>query len=163
MKPVIPLLIMTVSLAACSKTVPCDPEKIEAFFQLPADKALGGARFLCEYPRGLKKMLDSVDMASPEQRLQMVARAVSEDISHLELVCHRAVGVFREMAEVAPDRKVPLLIEGCHLTSLGLASRAEMLKADLSKLMVAVMLYGWMQEKKVPQARRICRFILAMD
>jgi len=159
----IPIILVTVSLAACNKTAPCDPEKIEAFFQLSPDQALGGARFLCEYPRGLKNMLDGVDMASPEQRLQMVARAVSEDISHLELICHRAVGVFREMAEVAPERKVPLLIEGCHLTGLGLASRAEMLKADLSKLMVAVMLYGWMQEKKVPQAKRICRFILGLD
>jgi len=163
MKRVLLAILLASFMIACSKKVPCDPEKIEAYFQLPADKALGGARFICEYPHGLQKMLESVDMASPDQRLQLVARAVSEDISHLELVCHRAVGVFRELEEVAPDRRVSLLIEGCHLTSLGLASRAEMLRADLSKLMVAVMLYGWMQEKQVPQAKRICRFILGME
>jgi hypothetical protein len=165
MKRTLFLMAVVASLppSGCSKKGHCDPEKIEAFFQLPSEKALGGARFICQYPRTLQTMLDQLDMASPDQRAAVVARAVSEDISQLERICHRAVWVVRDLAEEPEDHKVSSLIEGCELTSLGLASRSEMLRADLPDLLTAVMLYGWMQEKKTPQARKICRLILGLQ
>lgn len=59
MKRVLLITLVAASLAACSQKGPCDPEKVKAYFTLPIDKALGGARLICKYPGTLQTMLDN--------------------------------------------------------------------------------------------------------
>lgn len=163
MRRAILIIVLASSLVACSKKGPCDPQKIEAFFTLPKDKALGAARLLCKYPASLQSMLDSLDMASPDQRPAIAAKGVTQNIIYFQRACPRAVHVFKVVAEVSAEQKTTMLVQGCGLEQQGLARRYEMQGADLVNLMVAVMLYEWMQEKEVPQARDICRYILGLS
>jgi hypothetical protein len=162
MNRVVLIILLASSLAACSKQEPCDPEKVAAFFTLPKDNALGGARSICKYPPALQTMLDNLDMASPDQRAALVAKAISQDISHFQRVCPRAAGVMRVVAEVSAKQKNYMLDQGCGLERLKLASRTEILHADVDRLLVAIMVYGWMKEEKVPQAHKICRRIMGL-
>jgi hypothetical protein len=163
MKRAILISLLAMSLIACSKKGPCDPEKVEAFFTLPKDKALGGARLLCKYPPALQSMLDGLDQASPDQRPAIAAKGVTQNILYFQRACPRAAHVFKVVAEVPAEQKTAMLVQGCGLEQQGLAKRYEMLNADLVNLMVAVMLYEWMQEKEVPQARDICRYLLGLS
>jgi hypothetical protein len=163
MKRVFLVILLSMSLIACSKKGPCDPEKVEAFFTLPKDKALAGARLLCKYPASLQSMLDGLDQAAPDQRPAIVAKGVTQNILYFQRACPRAAQVFKLVAEVPAAQKTAVLVQGCGLEQLGLARRYEMMGADLENLMVAVMLYGWMQDEEVPQARRICRYILGLQ
>jgi hypothetical protein len=163
MKRAILVILLAISLIACSKKGPCDPEKVEAFFTLPKDKALGGARLLCKYPPSLQSMLDGLDQAAPDQRPAIVAKGVTQNILYFQRACPRAAQVFKLVAEVPAAQKTAVLVQGCGLEQLGLARRYEMMGADLENLMVAVMLYGWMQDEEVSQARKICRYILGLQ
>jgi hypothetical protein len=163
MRRTILIILVAASLAACSKKGPCDPDKVKAFFTLPKDKALGAARLLCKYPAGLQSMLDGLDMASPDMRPAIAAKGVTQNILYLQRACPRAAHVFKVVAEVPAGQKTAMLVQGCGLERQGLAKRYEMLGADVVNLMVAVMLYEWMQEQEVPQARKICRFILGLE
>ena len=163
MRRVILIILVAISLVACSKKGPCDPEKVKAFFSLPQDQALGGARHLCKYPAGLQTMLDGLEMASPDQRPAIAAKGVTQNILYFQQACPRAAHVFKVVAEVPAAQKTAMLVQGCGLEQQGLAKRYEMLGADLVNLMVAVMLYEWMQEKEVPRARDICRYLLGLS
>ena len=163
MRRAILIILVAAALAACSKKGPCDPDQVKGFFTLPKDKALGAARMLCKYPPALQSMLDGLDMASPEMRPAIAAKGVSENILYFQRACPRAAHVFKVVAEVAPEQKTAMLVQGCGLEQQGLARRYEMLNADVVNVMVAVVLYEWMQEKEVPRARDICRYILGLS
>jgi hypothetical protein len=108
-------------------------------------------------------MLDGLDAASPDQRPAIVAKGVTQNILYFQRACPRAAHVFKVVAEVPSGQKSAMLVQGCGLEQLGLARRYEMQAADLENLIVAVLLYGWMQDEEVPQARDICRHILGLQ
>ena len=163
MKRAILIILLASSFIACSKKGPCDPDKVKAFFTLPKDQALGAARLLCKYPASLQSMLDGLDQAAPDMRPAIAAKGVTQNIIYFQRACPKAAQVFKLVAEVPPKQKSAMLVQGCNLEEQGLARRYEMLSADLVNLMVAVMLYEWMQEQEVPRARDICRYLLGLS
>ncbi len=152
----------TIVAAGCAKKNPCPPEKMSGFFEVSPKQAISAVREFCSFPSDLADLLKSAGTVSPENRASMIATALSKDMSAFKRVCSKAKEVFNGLGN-AGDKPAVWMYDQCGFGQLGLLDRAEIAKVDFDTLWISTMVYGWMKEEGVKDARRIGRHMLALE
>lgn len=159
------LIFVPTALAAglgCNSN-PCSPEKMQGFFEVSPQQAIGAAKEFCDFPGSMGKLLEGASRVDPSQRAVMISSAVNDDMDLFERVCPNAETVFKEMGKVEGEQIKGWLYDQCGFARLGLLDRSEIEKTGFAEIWVGAMIYGWMAEKKVPEARRFARHLMALE
>ena len=156
-------LVWLASLStACTKDGPCDPGKVESFMQVPKDQAILAVHHICKYPEALGAMLKELEQVPDDMRLMIVSKGMTTNMDLLIEVCPAFVQAMKSIAESEAGRKSALLVKWCDLDKLGLAGREKLERAEISRLMVGMLVYQWMQDQEVPEAKKIALRILGI-
>jgi hypothetical protein len=157
------VFVSVFAATGCKKKDPCPPDMVSGFFEVSPQQALSAVKDFCAFPSDLAKMLKGISQAGAEQRALLIARTINEDIGVFKRVCPKANEVFRGIGNVPEAQRISWMYDQCSFAQLGLADKAELAKTDLSTLWVGAMVYGWLKEEGVKDARRIARHMLALE
>ena len=136
---------------------------IEGYFEVSPEQAMEAARKFCDFPSGLNKLLEGASSVDPAMRAAMIARAGDENIDYFKSVCPKAESVFKGLGNVPSEQRTGWLYDQCGFEKLGMIDRSEIAKTGLHEIWVGAMVYGWMAEKNVPEAKRFVRHMMALE
>lgn len=142
---------------------PCPPDKMQGFFEVSPAQSFEAAREFCNFSGSMGELIEAASKADPSQRAALTATAVNNDIDMFERVCPDAEAAFKEMSNVKEEQIKGWLYDRCGLSKLGLLDRKEVDKIGFSELWAGSMVYGWLTDKKVPEARRFARHMMALE
>ncbi len=136
----------------------CERDQVQALFDNPEipTVAIHGA---CELPPPLEEAMRSVSAAPPEYRSIMSLRLATEAPELFLPVCPAFARGLAEAAAARPSEQGRVFTEHCDLSAIGL-SNAMVYSADLGDVVLAMALYGALEETDSWAASRLAQRIV---
>ena len=150
-----------------SKSEPCKEEALAKLLSTGDRKAvIQSLSTVCTFPSELAPFV-TIQKTWPPRKItaakqKEVAEILEKGFTHVKGICSKILDVFATTGLAPPETRTAIFVQKCELERLGLASRKELLTAELIALTLNATLYHWLAERGVKQARAVGRLLLGL-